>query len=79
MIASIAITLIQVKATHIINKYGNDIGVYADEGKKYLILTWVATSVMLLATFVWVAEFCVGRRNSRREYTEKGGASTWRR
>jgi len=75
LIASIIITIIQKKATHIINKYGNDIGLYAYRGTKYLIITWVAAAVMFLATCAWVVEFCIGRKNKRREYTEKGGAT----
>jgi hypothetical protein len=72
LIASIIITVLQNKATHIINKYGNDIGVYAVRGKKFLVLTWVATAVMFLATAVWVGVWWVGRREKKRVFTEKG-------
>jgi len=75
LIASIIITIIQKKATHDINKYGNEIGLYAYRGTKYLIITWVAAAVMFLASCAWVVEFCIGRKNRRREYTEKGGAN----
>ncbi|KAH8804946.1 actin cortical patch SUR7/pH-response regulator pali [Xylogone sp. PMI_703] len=69
--ASIIVTVFQDKAASAINKYGNDIGAYAYKGKKYLIITWVSVAVMFLAVLAWMVEFCVGRRNSRREYTEK--------
>jgi len=75
LIASIIITMVQNKASHILNKYGNEIGLYAYKGGKYLILTWVSVAVMFLATAAWVVEFCVGRKNKKREYTEKGGTS----
>jgi hypothetical protein len=75
LIASIIITVVQNKASHILNKYGNEIGLYAYKGGKYLVLTWVSVAVMFLASAAWVVEFCVGRKNKRREYTEKGGAS----
>lgn len=79
LIASIIVTIVQDKATHIINKYGNEIGVYAYKGVKYLTLTWVAVAVMFLAAAAWVVEFCVGRRNRGREYTEKTSYHTgWR-
>ena len=79
LIASIIVTIVQQKATHIINKYGNEIGVYAYKGMKYLTLTWVAVAVMFLAATAWVVEFCVGRRNKGREYTEKTSHRTgWR-
>jgi hypothetical protein len=76
LIASVLVTVIQKKAVHDINEYGNDIGVSAYKGTKYLVLTWVGTTVMALASLSWVAEFCVGRRNKGREYTEK--SSGWR-
>jgi hypothetical protein len=79
LIASVIITIIQKKATHIINKYGNEIGVYAYKGVKYLTITWVAVAVMFLASAAWVVEFCIGRRNKGREYTEKPAHRTgWR-
>ncbi|RFU28487.1 hypothetical protein B7463_g7869, partial [Scytalidium lignicola] len=71
LIASVIVTIFQNKAADVINKYGNDIGAYAYKGKKYLVITWVSVAVMFLATLAWMVEFCVGRRNSRREYTEK--------
>jgi len=73
MIASIIVTVVQNKSTHLINKYGNEIGIYAYRGTKYLVITWVATAVMFLAMVSWIAEFCIGRRNRGREYTEKKG------
>lgn len=71
LIASIAITVVQSKAAHLINKYGNEIGAYAYKGKKYLILTWVGVGVMLVASVLWVGLFIVGHKNHKREYTEK--------
>ena len=64
----------QDKATHELNKYGNEIGLFAYKGKKYLIITWVSVAVMFLATCAWVVEFCIGRKNKRREYTEKSAS-----
>jgi len=78
LIASIIVTVVQNKASHILNKYGNDIGLYAYKGGKYLIITWVTVAVMFLASAAWVVEFCIGRKNKRREYTEKGGANRTR-
>jgi len=70
---------VQNKGTNIINKHGNEIGVYAYKGKKYLILTWVAMAMMFLAAAAWIVEFCIGRRNKGREYTEKTSTrSGWR-
>lgn len=77
LIASIIVTVVQSKATKLINKYGNEIGVYAYKGTRYLTLTWVAVALMFLAMMAWVMEFCVGRRNKGREYTEKSQGRRW--
>lgn len=69
--ASVIVTIVMKKATHVINKYGNEIGLYAYKGGKYLTMTWIAVAVMGIASLCWVVEFCVGRRNKGREYTEK--------
>lgn len=81
IIASALVTYVETKAVHIVNKYGNRVGVYAYRGKGYLIFTWVAAAVMGLAAAAWVFEFCMGRRNKGREYTEKGagGSRGWGR
>lgn len=75
LIVSIIVTVIENKAVHTINKYGNDIGVYASKGVKYLTLTWVAMAVMALASLAWVGEFCIGHKQRKREYTEKGSST----
>lgn len=75
LIASIIITIVQKKATHVLNKYGNEIGLHAYKGVKFLTLTWVSVGVMFLASVAWVVEFCIGRKKKNREYTEKAGFS----
>ncbi|TVY71176.1 hypothetical protein LSUE1_G009092, partial [Lachnellula suecica] len=78
LIASIIVTIIMNKATSLINKYGNEIGLYAYKGGKYLTLTWIAVAVMAIASLCWVGEFCVGRKNRRREFSEKRtGKRSW--
>ncbi|KKY20927.1 putative integral membrane protein [Phaeomoniella chlamydospora] len=69
-IASAISTVIAVKVTHVVNKYGADIGIAAYKGKTFLGMTWAATVVMLLASFLWLMECCAGRRR-RTTYTEK--------
>ena len=70
-IASAISTTIIVKAVNAINQYGGDIGLAAYNGKEFLGMTWAATTVMLLASFVWIAECCAGRRGTRRGGGEK--------
>lgn len=65
-IASAIATAIVVKSTQLINKYGNDIGIEAQKGSKFLAITWVATAVMLVASLVWCCDCVVGRRREKR-------------
>ena len=46
--ASIIITFVQFKAIDLVNTYGNDIGVYARGGGKFMVFTWVAVMFMLV-------------------------------
>lgn len=72
-IASAIVTAIITKATDLINKYGNDIGISAQKGGKFLVLTWVATGLMLVASMVWCFDCIVGRRSKARHgYVHKG-------
>lgn len=76
-LASALTTAVMVKGADVINQYGNDIGVAAYWGSKFLALTWAATGCMLVVVVWWVIEFCIGRRDrrsKRRSYAkgEKG-------
>lgn len=64
-IASAIATAIGAKGASIINKYGHEIGIAANKGTKFLILTWVATGLMRIGTFVWCFACISHRRGSR--------------
>jgi hypothetical protein len=70
-LASALVTAVMVKGTGLINDYGNDIGLEAKYGGKFLALTWAATGLMLVVLLAWVVEFCVGRRQ-KKTYTKHG-------
>ncbi|EXJ83778.1 hypothetical protein A1O1_07405 [Capronia coronata CBS 617.96] len=72
-IASAIATAIIVKAVDSINKYGDDIGIAAYKGSRFLGMTWAATVVMLLASITSIAQCCTGR-HKRDRYGEKGTA-----
>lgn len=71
-LASALVTAVMVKGTSIINKYGNDVGVVAVYGGKFLALTWAATALMLVALLAWIVEFCIGRRAKKQSYSKHG-------
>ena len=57
LIASGLVTMIAVKATQVINKYGDDISIRATKGNKFLALTWSATALVFISGVVWFVEF----------------------
>ncbi|KAH8732861.1 actin cortical patch SUR7/pH-response regulator pali [Phaeosphaeriaceae sp. PMI808] len=72
-IASALVTAMSSKATETINKYGNDVGLEAKKGGKFLALTWSATALMFIVFVVWMVEVCVGRRQTKRTTYAKHG------
>lgn len=66
-IASGLVTAVAVKGSNVINQYGNDIGVEAHRGSKFLAITWAATGLMFVTLIVWCLEFCIGHRRNRRQ------------
>lgn len=61
-IAAAIATAIMVKATRAINKYGNDIGIEATMGNRFLGMSWAATALMLLAAIVATVQVFAGRK-----------------
>jgi hypothetical protein len=71
-IASALATAIAVKAAKIINDKGDRVGISAQKGDKFMILTWVATGCLFVASLVWCFDCVVGRRNKNRSRNHKG-------
>ncbi|KAH9828848.1 integral membrane protein-like protein [Teratosphaeria destructans] len=65
LLASALATAVVVKGTHVINKYGHDIGISAKEGRWFLAITWAATALVLVASCVWCVEGVVGCSHRR--------------
>jgi hypothetical protein len=59
-------TAVIVIAVDRVNKFTDEVGISASRGGKFLAMTWAATAVMLLASFVSIVQCCVGRRRPRR-------------
>lgn len=72
-LASALVTAVGVKGTSIINQYGNDVGVQATRGNKFLALTWAATALMFIALVAWSLELCIGHRKRKGAYVSKHG------
>lgn len=65
-LASAITTAIAVKGSDVVNKYGQKIGVSATQGNKFILLTWIAAVLMLLASLIWCLDCIVGRRRHSR-------------
>ena len=70
-VASAVATAVIVIAVDRVNKFTDDVGISATKGGKFLAMTWAATAVMLLASFVSIGQCCVGRRRPKR-YEKEG-------
>jgi hypothetical protein len=71
LIASIIVTVVSVKGSKIINKYGDEIGVEANRSTGYLGLTWASTAAMLVAFVLGLFGICTARKTRVKEYREK--------
>ena len=72
-IASAVSTVIAVKVVDAVNKYGNEIGVSAYRGNKFMAMTWAATAIMLLGSILWIIDCCVPRaRRKQVTYVKEG-------
>ncbi|KAI4728667.1 integral membrane protein-like protein [Aureobasidium sp. EXF-10728] len=67
VLASAVTTAVAVKASNVVNGFGGHVGVRADRGARFMVLTWVASGLCALNVFVWVFECLRGRRRAKRE------------
>jgi hypothetical protein len=72
-LASALVTAVAVKGSSIINQYGNEVGVHASRGGKFLALTWAATALMFITLVAWSVEICFGHRKRQVSYGSKHG------
>ncbi|KAI0841841.1 hypothetical protein F5Y06DRAFT_159942 [Hypoxylon sp. FL0890] len=73
-IASAIATAISKKGVSEINSAGDDVGISAVEGTKFMTISWVAFAVMFVALLFWSFSCCFPRRRlgSTAAYGEKG-------
>ena len=64
-VASAIATAIGTLVSNAVDQYGKPIGIAAYRGTGFLVITWVATALVLLATFTWCFDCCAGRRRQR--------------
>ncbi|KAH7019194.1 actin cortical patch SUR7/pH-response regulator pali [Ilyonectria destructans] len=73
-VGSIIITVAAHKGADKINDLGDDIGLSASAGSKFIALTWVSSGFMIAATMYWTAQFCLMRREKKREWKPRKGS-----
>jgi hypothetical protein len=61
-IASALVTAVIVEGVKVINRHGEQIGLSADRGNKFMAITWASTALTLVALIWWLLETCIGHR-----------------
>ncbi|KAI0483143.1 hypothetical protein GGR56DRAFT_623091 [Xylariaceae sp. FL0804] len=74
VVASAIVTAVSKKGVSKINEKGEDLGISAVAGTKFMIISWVAFAVMFVSLIFWCAVCCVPQRS--RGYGAKG-SSRW--
>lgn len=64
-VASAIVTVLAVHGSKLINKYGNDVGISASAGGKFLAFTWAATAAMVICSMWWCLDCIIGHRSDR--------------
>ncbi|KAF2703248.1 integral membrane protein-like protein [Pleomassaria siparia CBS 279.74] len=67
--ASGVATAVNVIGASVINEKGNQYGIEAHQGRKFLALTWGCTAILLVGLLYWFVDCCCGR--SRKEKSVK--------
>jgi hypothetical protein len=64
-IGSALTTAVAKKGEEEINERGQEVGISAQAGVKFMIISWVAFGTSFVAVLFWIASACVGRRTKR--------------
>lgn len=72
LLASSIANIVINKVVSAINEHGNDIGVYAYKGGTFIGMTWAATLLVLVTSFMWSYEFIQQRRGAASLVKEGG-------
>ncbi|KAH7175535.1 actin cortical patch SUR7/pH-response regulator pali [Dactylonectria macrodidyma] len=73
-VGSIIGTVAAHKGVGKINDLGEDVGLSASVGSKFIALTWVSSAFMIAATLYWTAQLCLMRREKKREWKHRKGS-----
>ncbi|CAG7564137.1 unnamed protein product [Fusarium equiseti] len=74
LIASILVTVAGKKGVSKLNDVGDNVGISASRGTKFLGLTWAAAALMIAAAIYWFVHLCLMRRERKREWKPRKGS-----
>jgi hypothetical protein len=74
LISSILVTVAGKKGVNKLNDIGDDVGISASLGNKFLALTWAAAAVMIAAAIYWFVHLCLMRRERKRQWKPRKGS-----
>ncbi|KAF2756382.1 hypothetical protein EJ05DRAFT_63774 [Pseudovirgaria hyperparasitica] len=66
--ASGVATAVNVIGANAINQYGDQVGIEADMGRKFLALTWAGTAAVFIGLLYWFVDCCCGRSRKSTRY-----------
>lgn len=62
------ITTVMAKRAESINEKGQEVGITASAGTKFMAITWASFALMIIALFFWLIPQCHGRRSKSRNH-----------
>ncbi|KAL6913308.1 hypothetical protein ACHAPO_003075 [Fusarium lateritium] len=74
LVSSILVTVAGKKGVDKLNDVGDDVGISASIGNKFLGLTWAAAALMIAAAIYWFVHLCLMRRERKREWKPRKGS-----
>ncbi|GKU03513.1 sur7 protein [Fusarium langsethiae] len=74
LVSSILVTVAGKKGVDKLNDVGDDVGISASIGNKFLGLTWAAAALMIAAVIYWFVHLCLMRRERKREWKPRKGS-----
>lgn len=78
LIGNLITTVGSNKVVEAVTSMGNGIGLYAQQGGKFIAMTWATFALMLLSVFYWAYEFFAQKKRGSAQHNRAIGGSSLR-
>ncbi|ROV93503.1 hypothetical protein VSDG_06807 [Cytospora chrysosperma] len=78
LIGNLITTVGSNKVVEAVTSLGNGIGLYAQQGGKFIAITWATFALMLLSVFYWAYEFFAQKKRGSAQHNRAIGGSSLR-